>query len=317
MNIRALKAALLTGLALTASLTFVGAAVADGEKYVLIQHSPDSETFWNTVKNGASLAADEVGATVTFRNPPTGDLADMVRIIEQTAAEQPDGIIVTIPDFETVGGAIEDAVAKGIPVVTMNTGTVEESKALGALLHVGQPEYEAGKGAGERAKNEGVTSFLCVNSLFPNIAGQQRCEGFADGLGVPLGDQMIDSGTDATEIANRVKAYLSNNPETGAVLTLGPMTAVPTIKALQDTGMAGEIYFATFDLNPEISQAIKDGIINFAIDQQPFLQGYLPVITLTNLLRYGVLPANSVLSGPGFVTKDNLALVESLAGEYR
>lgn len=317
MKNRTGRATLLAGIAMVLSLGLAGAAMAEDEKYVLIHHSPDSETFWNTVKNGASLATEEVGASVTFRNPPTGDLADMVRIIEQTAAEQPDGIIVTIPDFETVGGAIEDAVAKGIPVVTMNTGTAEESKALGALMHVGQPEYEAGKGAGERAKAEGITSFLCVNSLFPNIAGQQRCEGFADGLGVPLGDQMIDSGTDATEIANRVKAYLSNNPDTGAVLTLGPMTAVPTIKALQDTGMAGVIYFATFDLNPEISQAIKDGIINFAIDQQPFLQGYLPVITLTNLLRYGVLPANSVLSGPGFVTKDNLALVESLAGQYR
>jgi simple sugar transport system substrate-binding protein len=312
-----LKSLMLVSATVASTLGFVGSAAAEGEKYVLIEHSPDSETFWNTVKNGASLAAEQVGATMTFRNPPTGDLADMVRIIQQTAAEKPDGIIVTIPDMETVGGAIADAVAKGIPVVTMNTGTAEQSKELGALLHVGQPEFDAGKGAGERAKAAGVASFLCVNSLFPNVAGQQRCEGFAEGLGVPLGEQMIDSGTDATEIANRVKAYLSNHPDTGAVLTLGPQTAVPTMAALNDNGMAGEIFFATFDLNPEISQGIKDGVINFAIDQQPFLQGYLPVITITNLLRYGVLPANSVLSGPGYVTKDNLALVESLAGQYR
>ncbi|MGX5849313.1 sugar ABC transporter substrate-binding protein [Mesorhizobium sp. PL10] len=292
-------------------------AHADGEKYVLIEHSPDSETFWNTVKNGASLAAKEVGAEVTFRNPPTGDLADMVRIIQQTTAEAPSGIIVTIPDADLVSGPIADAVAKGIPVVTMNTGTAEQSKKLGALLHVGQPEFDAGEGAGERAKAAGIKSFLCVNSLFPNVAGEQRCQGFAKGLGVELGKQMIDSGTDAAEIANRVKAYLSANPDTGAVLTLGPMTAIPTIQALKDNGMAGNIFFATFDLNPDISKAIKDGVINFAIDQQPFLQGYLPVITLTNYLRYGVVPANSVLSGPGFVTKDNIKLVESLAGQYR
>jgi simple sugar transport system substrate-binding protein len=312
-----LKALMLVGATILSSLGAVGTAAADGEKYVLIHHSPDSETFWNTVKNGATLAAEQVGATMTFRNPPTGDLADMVRIIEQTTAEKPDGIILTIPDMETVGGAISDATAKGIPVVTMNTGTAEQSKELGALLHVGQPEFDAGKGAGERAKAAGIKSFLCVNSLFPNVAGQQRCEGFAAGLGVPLGEQMIDSGTDATEIANRVKAYLSNHPDTGAVLALGPMTAVPTIAALKDNGKAGEIFFATFDLNPEISQGIKDGVINFAIDQQPMLQGYLPVITITNLLRYGVLPANSVLSGPGYVTKENLSLVESLAGKYR
>ncbi|MBB6469154.1 simple sugar transport system substrate-binding protein [Aminobacter lissarensis] len=292
-------------------------AHADGEKYVLIHHSPDSETFWNTVKNGASLASKEVGAEITFRNPPTGDLADMVRIIQQTAAEGPSGIIVTIPDADLVGGPIADAIAKGIPVVTMNTGTFEQSKELGALLHVGQPEYDAGKGAGEKAKAAGIKSFLCVNSLFPNVAGEQRCKGFADGLGVELGTQMIDSGTDATEIANRVKAYLSANPNTEAVLTLGPMTAIPTIQALKDNGLAGDIYFVTFDLTPDVSKAIKDGIIKFAVDQQPFLQGYLPVITLTNYIRYGVLPANSVLSGPGFVTKDNIGLVESLAGQYR
>lgn len=317
MKVRKLRMLLLAGAAVIASMSIAQTAAAEDENYVLIHHSPSSETFWNTVKNGADLAAEQVGATITHRNPPTGDLADMVRIIEQTVAEQPDGIIVTIPDLETVGGAIEDAVARGIPVVTMNTGTAEQSKSLGALMHVGQPEFEAGKGAGERAKAAGITSFLCVNSLFPNVAGQQRCEGFAEGLGVPLGDQMIDSGTDATEIANRVKSYLSNNPDTGAVLTLGPQTAIPTIKALQDIGLAGGIYFATFDLSPGILQGIKDGVINFAIDQQPFLQGYLPTITITNLLRYGVLPANSVFSGPGFVTKDNLSVVESLAGEYR
>ncbi|GLR85898.1 sugar ABC transporter substrate-binding protein [Bradyrhizobium iriomotense] len=294
-----------------------GTAVAKDEKFVMIEHSPDSETFWNTVKNAATLAAKETGSTVTFRNPPTGDLADMARIIQQTVAEAPDGIIITIPDFDLIGGQISAAVDKGIPVVTMNTGTAEQSKKLGALLHVGQPEFEAGKGAGEKAKAAGVKSFLCVNSLFPNVAGEQRCKGFAAGLGVELGKQMIDSGTDATEIANRVKAYLAANPQTEAVLTLGPMTAIPTIKALKENGQAGRIFFATFDLNPDISRAIKEGVIKFAIDQQPFLQGYLSLITLTNHLRYGVTPANSVLSGPGFVTKENIQLVESLAGKYR
>jgi simple sugar transport system substrate-binding protein len=304
-------------LAVTGALGGVGTAAAKGEKFIVIEHSPDSETFWNTVKNAATLAAEETGATVTFRNPPTGDLADMARIIQQAVAEGPDGIIVTIPDFDLIGGPISNAVAKGIPVVTMNTGTAEQSKELGALLHVGQPEFEAGQGAGEKAKAAGIKSFLCVNSLFPNVAGEQRCKGFAAGLGVELGNQMIDSGTDATEIANRVKAYLASNPDTQAVLTLGPMTAIPTIKALKENGLAGKIFFATFDLNPDIAQAIKDSVINFAIDQQPFLQGYLSVITLTNYLRYGVVPANSVLSGPGFVTKENISLVESLAGKYR
>ena len=313
-----MKKILVTSAILLASaIGMANVSYAKGERYVLIEHSPDSETFWNTVKNAAQLAAEEVGATVEFRNPPTGDMADMVRIIDQAAASKVDGIIVTIPDFALVSGPISKAVDRGIPVVTMNTGTAEESKKIGALLHVGQPEFEAGKGAGEKAKAAGVKSFLCVNSLFPNVAGEQRCKGFAEGLGVPLGKQMIDSGTDATEIANRIKAYLSANPKTEAVLALGPMTATPAIKVLKETGQAGHIFFATFDLNPDISAAIKDGTLNFAIDQQPFLQGYLSLITLSNYNRYGVVPANSVLSGPGFVTKENIGLVEKLAGKYR
>jgi simple sugar transport system substrate-binding protein len=112
-------------------------------------------------------------------------------------------------------------------------------------------------------------------------------------------------------------AYLNANPDTDAILTLGPVSADPTILALQENGMAGDIYFGTFDLGDEIVKAIKAGIINWGIDQQPFLQAYLPVVILTNYDRYGVLPGNNINSGPGFVTADALEKVEEFAGEYR
>jgi simple sugar transport system substrate-binding protein len=202
-------------------------------------------------------------------------------------------------------------------VITINSGTQEQSHELGALMHVGQPEYDAGHGAGLRAKEAGATSFLCVNHYITNPASVERCQGFADALGVELGNQMIDSGQDPAEVQNKVSAYLTANADTGAILTLGPTSAHPSIRAVEEAGLEGEIFFATFDLSGEIAQAIKDGTIAFAIDQQPFLQGYLPVVILTNLARYGVLPANDINSGPGFITADNIALVEELAGQYR
>ncbi|MDA8010044.1 MAG: substrate-binding domain-containing protein, partial [Alphaproteobacteria bacterium] len=162
-----------------------------------------------------------------------------------------------------------------------------------------------------------VTKFLCVNHFFTNPVSVDRCQGFADGLGVELGGQMIDSGTDPSEIKNKVLAYLNANPDTDGILTLGPTSAHPTLAALQENGRAGDIYFGTFDLSGEISDAIKADIISFGIDQQPFLQGYLPVVFLTNYARYGVIPSNNINSGPGFVTKGNIALVEQYAGEYR
>ena len=293
------------------------AVQAEGEKYILVSHAPDSDSWWNTVKNAIALAGEQMDVEVEYRNPPTGDLADMARIIEQAAASGPDGIITTLADFDVLSGPIRSAVDSGVDVIIMNSGTPEQARELGALMYVGQPEYDAGLAAGQRAKDDGVGSFLCVNHYISSPASSERCQGFADGLGVDLGEQMIDSGQDPSEIKNRVQAYLSSNPDTDAVLTLGPTSANPTLQALDETGLAGDIYFGTFDLGAEIVQGIKDGIINWGIDQQPFLQAYLPVVVMTNYHRYGVLPGNNINSGPGFVTADALEMVEKFAGEYR
>jgi len=292
-------------------------ASAEGERFVLISHAPDSDSWWNTIKNAIKIAGDQMGVTVEYRNPPTGDLADMARIVQQAAASKPDGIIVTIADFDVLKGPITDAVDQGIPVITINSGTAEQSAKLGALMHVGQPEYTAGNEAGKRAAKAGVKSFLCVNHYITNPASVQRCQGFADAIGADLKSSMIDSGQDPAEIKNKVLAYLSANPKTDAILTLGPTSAHPTLAALDQASLSGEIYFGTFDLSSEIAAAIKDGTIAFAIDQQPYLQGYLPVVILTNYVRYGVLPSGNINSGPGFITKESISLVEKYAGVYR
>jgi len=296
-------------------------ASADGHgddlTYILVSHAPDSDSWWNTIKNGIALAGDQMGVTVEYRNPPTGDLADMARIIEQAAASQPDGIITTLADFDVLSGPIKSAVDQGIDVIIMNSGTPEQTREVGALMFVGQPEYDAGLAAGIRAKGDGVGSFVCVNHVISNTVVAERCRGFADGLGVELGSSMIDSGQDPAEIKNRVIAYLTANPETDAILTLGPTSADPTILAVKEMGIAGDIYFGTFDLGTEIVNGIKDGTIKWGIDQQPFLQAYLPVVVLTNYDRYGVLPGNNINSGPGFVTADGLEKVEKFAGEFR
>lgn len=312
-----LKTVAAAALAVGATLGGVAGASAEGERFVFVSHAPDSDTWWNTIKNAIDVAAEQMDVEVEYRNPATGDLADMARIVQQAAATSPDGIVTSIADFDVLKGPVTSAVDRGIPVITVNSGTLEQSADLGAMMHIGQPEYDAGFGAGQRAKESGVTSFLCVNHYITNPASVERCQGFADALGVELGSQMIDAGIDPGEIKNKVLAYLRSNPDTDGVLALGPNSAEPTIDALNENGMAGDIFFGTFDLSPGISQGIKDGIIEFAIDQQPYLQGYLPIVLLTNYARYGVMPANSINSGPGFITADNIEQVEELAGEYR
>ena len=311
-----LKKLVLTA-AVIASPLMVSAQESDKLTYVLVSHAPDSDSWWNTIKNGIALAGEQMGVTVEYRNPPTGDLADMARIIEQAAASQPDGIITTLADFDVLSGPVRAAVDQGIDVIIINSGTAEQARDVGALMFVGQPEYDAGLAAGLRAKGDGVKSFVCVNHVISNAVVSERCRGFADGLGIDLGSSMIDVGQDPAEIKNRVIAYLTANPETDAILTLGPTSADPTILAVQEMGIAGDIYFGTFDLGTEIVKAIKDGTIKWGIDQQPFLQAYLPVVILANYDRYGVLPGNNINSGPGFVTADALTKVEEFAGEYR
>jgi len=330
-------------LALAALMT-AGGAHAQG-KYVLISHAPDSDSWWNTIKNSVKQAGEDYGVQVDYRNPSTGDLADMARLIEQAAAAGYDGVITTIADYQVLQGAIGKVTAKKIPVITINSGTVEQSEKLGAVMHVGQPEYEAGKGAGERAKARGIKSFLCVNHYATNPASFERCRGFGDAIGVDYKKSTLDVGDDPTTIESKVSAYLRQNPSTGAVLTLGPTSAHPTLKALEKSGQKGKIWMASFDLSDEISRGVKDGSVQFGIDQQPYLQGYIPVAVLATMksmkttdlnkvadavkanaktkarfAEYGLAPAfgaRHIGSGPGFVTKDNIAKVEKYAGQYR
>jgi simple sugar transport system substrate-binding protein len=314
-------------------------------RFVLVSHAPDSDSWWNTIKNAIKQAGEDFGVTVDYRNPPNGDLSDMARIIEQASARNYDGIIASIADFDVLKKPMGQVVAKKIPLITINSGTTAQSEQLGAIMHVGQPEYDAGKAAGERAKAAGVKSFLCVNHYATNPASFERCKGFAEAIGADVRKSTLDSGDDPPTVESKVSAYLRNNPTTGAVLTLGPSSAHPTLKVIDKLGLKGKIYMATFDLSPEISAGIKNGTVAFAIDQQPYLQGYIPVAVLalmkqqktTDLPKvmaalkanpkakarfdeYGLAPvygARHISSGPGFVTKENISKVEKFAGQYR
>lgn len=321
-------------------------AWAAGPRFVLISHAPDSDPYWQVVKNSAQLAGRDFQAdAVDYRNPPTGDLADMARQLEAAVARGYDGIVTSIADQRLEQSPLRQAAAKGIPVITINSGTPAQSRALGALLHIGQPEYDAGKAAGERARAAGVKSYLCVNNFATNPISFERCRGFGDAIGADYKASTIDSGNDPVEIENKVLGYLRRHPQTQAVLALGGSSAEPSIKAVRQLGLAGKVFFATFDMTPEIDAAIKDGTISFAIDQQPFLQGYVPVALLAimrqpghpdvhkalDILRrdprfaahlkdFGVKPiytADGINTGPGFVTRDEVGLVERYAGRYR
>lgn len=302
--------------ALVAALTAIaGMAAADAhsERYVMITHTQGTDPFWPVVEKGGRDAAEDVGATLEYNFDVSGDMSAMAALIEAAAASEPSGIIVSLPDADALGPAIKAAVADGIPVITMNSG-LESSKELGALMHVGQPEYDAGKAAGDRAKSEGVTKGLCLNQEAFNTALVDRCTGYFDGLGQDL--NMIDVSNDPAQIETRTAAALEADESIDGVLAVGPHVCAAADKAIDAVG--AEVHLACFDLSPEVMDMIDAGKASFTIDQQQYLQGYMPVVVLHLYNNYaGLLPGANIPSGPGFVDKSNAAAVKAEAGVNR
>jgi simple sugar transport system substrate-binding protein len=294
------------------ALGIAGSAAAQDMRFVVVSHGQASDPFWSVVKNGVDKAAEDLGVEVEYRAPDTFDMVQMSQLIDAAVASQPDGLVVSIPDAEALGDSIRNAVASGIPVISMNSGS-DVREELGVAVHVGQTEFEAGQGGGKQMKDAGVTKAICVNQEVGNVALDLRCEGFADGLGGAV--EVVAVSMDPTEIGNAVKAYLSANPDTNGVLTLGPSAAEPTMAALEEIEMLDKVKFGTFDLSPGVLEAIDQGRMMFAIDQQQYLQGYLPIQLLKLNKLYGLMPSGTVMTGPGFVTQENAAQVIELSAK--
>jgi simple sugar transport system substrate-binding protein len=290
-----------------AAIVFVTSS-AFAERYVMVTHGEGNDPFWPVVQKGGEDAARAIGADFEYIYNPSADMADMASSIQAAAATSPDGMVISLPDPDALGPAIKAAVAAGVPVITMNSG-LETSASLGALMHVGQPEYLAGQSAGARAKAEGATKALCMIQEAYNTALVDRCEGY--GESVPM--EFTDTTSDPATIQTRATAALQANPEVDAILSVGPHVCDAVSKALDDLGMT--VHHSCFDLSPAVMDLINAGKVAFTIDQQQRLQGYLPIIVL-HLYNNGagLLPGANIPSGPGFVDKSNATSVAALAG---
>jgi simple sugar transport system substrate-binding protein len=241
----------------------------------------------------------------------------MVSLIDAAVAKKPTGLVVSIPNPDALGPAIKKAVDAGIPVVSMNSGS-DVFKSLGVLVHVGQTEYEAGLGAGQRFKDAGVKNAVCFNQEVGNQALTLRCNGFFMGLtGKEDGKVLQGSISDPAGMQATIASAIQTDPTIDGILTLGPSVAKPALDAVTASGK--QIHLATFDLSADVLTAIKDGKMDFAIDQQQFLQGYLPIVILTNYAETKNLPTGNgeglIMTGPGFVTQKDAADVIALAAK--
>ncbi len=302
-------------LALALVLALPAAAQDRPFRIVVVTHGQASDPFWSVVKNGVDQAAADMRVTVEYQAPSTFDMVAMAQLIDAAVASDPDGLVVSIPDPDALAPSIQAAIAAGIPVISINSGS-DVASEFGVLAHVGQTEYEAGYGGGQRMAEAGATNALCVNQEVGNIALDLRCEGFSAAMAEAGGTVTVLAVdlADPTGTANRVSAALSADETIDAIFTLGPTGAAPVLQVLENEGLMGEMLVATFDLSPEVLAATRDGNMLFAIDQQQYTQGYLAVVYMTLFLENLNTPGNILIpTGPGFVTQDTAAQVIDLS----
>ncbi len=283
-------------------------------RIAVVTHGQASDPCWALVRSGIERAAQQVGASFTYTAPDTTDMRRMRQLILQAVATRPDGLVVSIPDAKALGGAIRTAVKAGVPVVSTNSGT-DVSKGLGVLAHVGQPDEQAGFAAGQRMARSGVRQAMCVRHERNNAGLDARCRGFARALRKAGGTStVLDVNLQNQDAAEQRIANAVIERRVDGMLTLGPGGTLPAIEGLELDRLLGSVRLATFDLSPEVLAALKADQVDFAVDQQPFLQGYLPIVILAQNARFGLIPAKGTLvpTGPSFVTQENAGAVEAL-----
>ncbi len=273
--------------------------------FAVVTHGSEGDAFWSVVKNGAEAAGRELGVKVTYVS--NGDPGAQAKLIDNAVAQGKTGLVVSMANPDALKASVEAAVDAGIPVVTINSGS-DRSTEFGAIAHVGQDEKIAGKAAGERFKDAGKKKLLCVIHEAGNTGLNDRCDGAREGFGGEVENLQVDI-SNPTDIEARIKGALATNADVDAVLTLSSQVADSAVTAAAGAGSEADI--ATFDLNTGVVDAVRDGRILFAVDQQQYEQGYLPIMMLKLYRQNGntLGGGQSVLTGPGFVDKSNADLV--------
>ncbi len=278
----------------------------------MITHSDDGP-FWTVVKRGADAAAADLGVEVVWLGS-NNDPETQVQLIAQALSEGTDGIASSLPSPDQLVGPLTEAVAGGTPVVTLNSG-VDQYEEIGAITHVGQTEFIAGQGAGERFNDLGATKILCGVQEQSNVALDERCGGLEDTFSGEVVTEFMGLDADTTAQENTISATLQADPDIDGFMGTGPVIALSGLRAAQ--GLGRDIPIGGFDITTEIINAIDAGEVAFTVDQQQYVQGYLPVLLLylnvTNLNTVG--GGQAILTGPGFVDQSNAAEVAALVEE--
>ncbi|WP_037864550.1 sugar ABC transporter substrate-binding protein [Streptomyces sp. NRRL S-340] len=289
-----------------------GKAATPRMTVALVTHQAPGDTFWDIVRKGAEAAAAKDNIKLVYAaDPSAGNQAGLVQnAIDQKA----DGIAVTLAKPDAMKAVIGRAVGDGIPVVGLNSG-LSDWKKLGLLEFFGQDETVAGEAFGTKLNEVGAKNVVCVVQEQGNVGLTQRCDGLEKTF-KGTAETLYVNGTDMPSVQSTITAKLKQDRAVDHVVTLGAPFALTAVRSVAEAG--GKAKIATFDLNKDLAGAIKKGDIQFAVDQQPYLQGYLAVDSLwlyRNNGNYSGGGAQPVLTGPAFVDRTNVDKVAEFAAK--
>jgi simple sugar transport system substrate-binding protein len=276
----------------------------------LITHQTPGDTFWDLVRRGAEAAATKDGLNLQYSHDP--DVAAQANLVRSAVSAKVAGIAVTLAEPGTIAPAVQTAIATGIPVVAVNSG-IADWKAMGVMEFFGQDETIAGQAAGDRFTHEGAQNALCVIHEPGHVGLEARCDGLARAFKGKT-QKLYVNGVDSATVKRAVTAKLQQDFSVDRILSLGAPMALASLEAVAEMNSYAKV--ATFDTNAGVVEAIKNGMIEWAIDQQPFLQGYLAIdalwlyFTNKNVIGGG----QPTLTGPSFVDETNINSVADLAG---
>lgn len=275
----------------------------------MVTHAGAGDSFWDIVQKGARQAAAKDNIKFLYSNSDQGK--DQAQLVQTAIDQKVDGLVVTLAKPEAMKDVVLKAEKAGIPVITINSGSAQ-SKEYGALAHIGQDETIAGEAVGEELTARGRKHALCVLHEQGNVGHEQRCAGVKNTFGGTT-ENLYVNGTNMPDVQSALQAKLAADRSIDAVVTLGAPYAATAAKAKEQAGSQAEV--DTFDLNAQVASALEAGTIGFAVDQQPYLQGY-EAVDLLWLYRYNadVLGGGRpVLTGPQIVTKDDAAALKDYA----
>ncbi|WP_030978091.1 sugar ABC transporter substrate-binding protein [Streptomyces sp. NRRL S-1824] len=275
--------------------------------FAMVTHSGDGDTFWDIVQRGAEQAA--VKDNIKFLYSHNDEAQQQAQLVQAAIDQKVDGLIVSLAKPDAMKDVVAKATRAGIPVITVNSGSAE-SKAFGALTHIGQDESIAGEAVGDELNARGRKKALCILHEQGNVGHEQRCAGARKAFDGQMQNLYVE-GTNMPDVQASIEAKLQADKSIDAVVTLGAPFADAAVKAKRTAGSKAEI--DTFDLNAKVATALQDKTLGFAVDQQPYLQGY-EAVDLLWLYRYNrnVLGGGRpVLTGPQIITsKDAAELAE-------